>query len=141
MDLQYKFRMHTKRLKLDKFYVKISYLNLFNLLRANSTRVSKNPLKFSIYDTKNPWDQSAELSALQSCLLEVFLYCFLQSWCFPNSSGFQRNPQTYPTTMSLGPALTVHTPSSQNLPTKLWACKWTYFPLVTNWTITFAGPT
>lgn len=52
--LEYKFKMHTKRLKLDKFYVKISYLNLFNLLRANSTRVSKNPLKFSIYDTKNP---------------------------------------------------------------------------------------
>lgn len=48
---------------------------------------------------------------------------------------------TYPTTMSLGPAVTVHMPSSQCLPTRLWACRWIFFPFVTNWTITFAGPT
>lgn len=61
--------------------------------------------------------------------------------CSTVSSPSAPHAPTYPTTMSLGPATTVQIPSSQCFPTRLWACRWIFFPFVTNWTITFAGPT
>lgn len=60
--------------------------------------------------------------------------------CLPVPTFHHVIPLTYLTTMSLGPAVTVQIPSSQCFPTRLWACRWIFFPFVTNWTITFAGP-